>query len=124
MDDNERRKSLCFLNIVNFLISEWFIIGMGVFVALAYKFPSVAKNHGHIRADISIEYGPVAIIFLISGLNIPCQKLIIQAAHWQAHLVTQGRQGGMSTFRSLRFRPATSWEQALVQMYLGKHTGF
>ncbi|KAK9320772.1 SBF-like CPA transporter family-domain-containing protein [Lipomyces orientalis] len=77
------------LKVFWFLVSEWFVIGMGVFVALAYKFPSVAKNHGHIRADISIQYGAVAIIFLVSGLNIPRQKLITQAAHWQAHVVTQ-----------------------------------
>ncbi|KAK9479750.1 SBF-like CPA transporter family-domain-containing protein [Lipomyces japonicus] len=89
-DKKQRPKSVRWiLNSVNFLISEWFIIGMGVFIALAYKFPNVAKNHGHIRADISIEYGAVAIIFLISGLNIPRQKLITQAAHWQAHVVTQ-----------------------------------
>ncbi|KAK9241111.1 SBF-like CPA transporter family-domain-containing protein [Lipomyces kononenkoae] len=72
-----------------FLVSEWFVIGMGVVVALAYKFPTVAMNYGHIRADISIQYGAVAIIFLISGLNIPRQKLLTQAAHWQAHIVTQ-----------------------------------
>ncbi|KAK9237687.1 putative sodium bile acid cotransporter [Lipomyces kononenkoae] len=90
MDVKEKRKPLrWFLNIVNFLISQWFIVGIGVFVALAYKFPNVAKNHGHIRADISIEYGAVAIIFLISGMTIPRQKLIAQATHWQAHLLTQ-----------------------------------
>ncbi|KAK9464465.1 putative sodium bile acid cotransporter [Lipomyces arxii] len=72
-----------------FLVGEWFVIGMGVAVALAYKFPNVAKNHGHIRADITIEYVAVAIIFVISGLNIPRAKLITQAANWKAHLVTQ-----------------------------------
>lgn len=75
--------------VFNFLIDEWFVIGMGVFVALAYKFPNVAKNHGHIRADISIEYCAVALIFVISGMNIPRQKLMSQASHWQAHIVTQ-----------------------------------
>ncbi|KAK9474961.1 SBF-like CPA transporter family-domain-containing protein [Dipodascopsis tothii] len=73
----------------NFAIDEWFVIGMGVFIALAYKFPNVAKNHGHIRADITIEYLAVGAIFLISGMNIPRQKLITQAGHWQAHVVTQ-----------------------------------
>ncbi|KAK7207834.1 SBF-like CPA transporter family-domain-containing protein [Myxozyma melibiosi] len=77
------------LAVVDYLISQWFIIGMGVVVALAYKFPSVAKNHGHIRADITIEYVAVAIIFVISGMNIPRAKLIQEAGHWQAHLVTQ-----------------------------------
>ncbi|KAK9460918.1 SBF-like CPA transporter family-domain-containing protein [Lipomyces oligophaga] len=78
-----------FLKVFWFLVSEWFIIGMGVVIALAYKFPSVAKNHGHIRADITIEYIAVAIIFLISGMNIPRQKLIKESLHWQAHLCTQ-----------------------------------
>ncbi|KAK9458289.1 putative sodium bile acid cotransporter [Dipodascopsis uninucleata] len=77
------------LKVFWFLVDEWFVIGMGVFVALAYKFPNVAKNHGHIRGDITIEYVAVALIFLISGMNIPRQRLLTQAAHWQAHVVTQ-----------------------------------
>ncbi|KAK9377351.1 SBF-like CPA transporter family-domain-containing protein [Lipomyces chichibuensis] len=89
-EGKDKPKAVKFLlKVFWFLVSEWFVIGMGVFIALAYKFPTVAKNYGHIRADISIQYGAVAIIFLISGLNIPRQKLVTQAAHWQAHIVTQ-----------------------------------
>lgn len=75
---------------VLFAIKNWFILGMGVVVLLAYLFPNVARAHGILRADISISYCCVAIIFLISGLSMPTKVMAKQAKHWRAHLITQG----------------------------------
>ncbi|KAJ5604085.1 hypothetical protein N7537_007041 [Penicillium hordei] len=75
--------------IASLILHQWLLIGMGVVCALAYCFPNVAKNGGIIRSEYSIMYGVIAIIFLISGLSIPRQKLISHALNWRLHLTVQ-----------------------------------
>lgn len=76
--------------LVLFALKNWFIIGMGVVILLAYLFPNVARAHGILRSDIAFSYCAVAIIFLISGLSMPTKVMAKQAKHWRAHIVTQG----------------------------------
>lgn len=68
-----------------FLLGYWFFILLGVFVLLAYFFPQFAKQHGMIRAEYSIGYGAVAVIFLISGLSMKTKDLFSNILHWRAH---------------------------------------
>ncbi|KAJ6068926.1 hypothetical protein N7499_010813 [Penicillium canescens] len=75
--------------IVKLLLHQWLLIGIGVVCVLAYFFPNVAKHGGTIRSEYSIMYGVIAIIFLISGLSIPHQKLFSQFLNWRLHLVVQ-----------------------------------
>ncbi|KAJ5348837.1 hypothetical protein MYU51_007111 [Penicillium brevicompactum] len=75
--------------IVSQILHQWLLIGIGVVCALAYCFPNVAKHGGVIRSEYSIMYGVIAIIFLISGLSIPRQKLFSQFLNWRLHLVVQ-----------------------------------
>ncbi|CAI5759623.1 unnamed protein product [Candida verbasci] len=71
--------------IINFLIKQWFFVFLGVFVALAYEYPQFAKQGGMIKAQYSIGYGAVAVIFLISGLSMSSKQLGINALNWRAH---------------------------------------
>ncbi|KAJ5611142.1 hypothetical protein N7510_007861 [Penicillium lagena] len=71
------------------LLKQWLLIGMGVACVLAYFFPNVAKHGGIIRAEYTIMYGVIAIIFLISGLSIPRQKLFAQLMNWRLHVLVQ-----------------------------------
>ncbi|KAJ6133905.1 hypothetical protein N7523_000227 [Penicillium sp. IBT 18751x] len=71
------------------ILHQWLLIGIGVVCVLAYYFPQVAKHGGIIRSQYSILYGVIAIIFLISGLSIPRQKLFTQLLNWRLHIVVQ-----------------------------------
>lgn len=71
--------------VVLFLIAQWFFVFLGVFVALAHLFPEFAKLGGTIRAEYSISYGAVSVIFLISGLSMATKDLFHNIAHWRAH---------------------------------------
>ncbi|KAI5300947.1 hypothetical protein KEM55_003746 [Ascosphaera atra] len=71
------------------LLHQWLIIGMGLACLFAYLFPDVAKQDGIIQAQYSILYGAVAVIFLISGLGIPKEKLIQHLLNYRLHLVCQ-----------------------------------
>lgn len=76
--------------VIDWLISQWFILGMGAAVAIAYANPNYARSGGTIRSDITIEYLAVAAIFLISGLSMPSRTLARELGNWRAHFITQG----------------------------------
>lgn len=72
------------------ILRQWLIIGMGIACGLAYLFPDIAKTDGGvIRSEYTVLYGVIAIIFLISGLNIPRQKLFKQFLNWRLHILVQ-----------------------------------
>ncbi|CAI7661753.1 unnamed protein product [Penicillium manginii] len=75
--------------VVMLLLHQWLLIGMGVACVLAYFFPNVAKHGGIIKSEYSVMYGVIAIIFLVSGLSIPRQKLFMQLLNWRLHLIVQ-----------------------------------
>ncbi|OLL27050.1 putative membrane protein [Neolecta irregularis DAH-3] len=50
-----------------FLLDQWFLVTLGVLIGLAYAFPDVGKTGGSVRSEYTIEYGAVAMIFLLSG---------------------------------------------------------
>ncbi|KAJ5559009.1 hypothetical protein N7535_009123 [Penicillium sp. DV-2018c] len=71
------------------ILHQWLLIGIGVVCILAYFFPQVAKHGGTIRSEYSILYGAIVIIFLLSGLSIPHQKLLSHFLNWRLHLIVQ-----------------------------------
>lgn len=71
--------------VLDFLLAQWFFVLLGVFVALAHSYPEFAKQGGTIRAEYSIGYGAVAVIFLISGLSMATKDLLANIAHWRGH---------------------------------------
>ncbi|KAE8154732.1 putative sodium bile acid cotransporter [Aspergillus avenaceus] len=72
-----------------FILHQWLLIGIGAVCVLAYYFPDVAKHGGAIRSEYSILYGAMALIFLISGLSIPRQKLLLHFLNWRLHILVQ-----------------------------------
>ncbi|KAJ8145678.1 hypothetical protein OY671_001257 [Metschnikowia pulcherrima] len=71
--------------VFDFLLAQWFFILLAVFIVLAWRWPSFAKQGGTVKAEYSIQYGAVAVIFLISGLSIKSKDLAINLGHWRAH---------------------------------------
>lgn len=68
-----------------FLVGQWFFVILGCFVAIAHLYPQFAKQGGMIRAEYSISYGAVAVIFLVSGLSMSTRDLMKNVFHWRAH---------------------------------------
>ena len=42
--------------ILGYVLAQWLILGLGVFILLAWAFPSVGKNGGAIRAEITVKW--------------------------------------------------------------------
>ncbi|KAK2803124.1 hypothetical protein FQN51_003868 [Onygenales sp. PD_10] len=78
------------ITVLKFILHQWLLFCFGVVCLLAYFFPEVARHGGIIKAEYSILYGAVAIIFLISGLSIPRDKLVTHMLNYRLHLQVQG----------------------------------
>lgn len=76
--------------VIAFLLLQWFIIGVGIVILLAYFFPNVGRSGGIIRAEYTVKYLVVAIIFFISGLTLSPQSMGRRLLDWRLHLLTQG----------------------------------
>ncbi|WVQ78815.1 hypothetical protein IAT38_000906 [Cryptococcus sp. DSM 104549] len=76
--------------VLNYLLGNWFLIGIGISIVLAWRFPNVASEGGDIRPEWSITYGAISLIFLITGLTLSTPALVRQLRNWRLHLFTQG----------------------------------
>ncbi|KAG7815856.1 hypothetical protein KL928_005195 [Ogataea angusta] len=70
-----------------FAKTYWFYIGLAIFVVIARFAPNFARHGGLIRAEYTIGYGAVAVIFLGSGLSMSTKQLMANMANWRAHTV-------------------------------------
>lgn len=71
---------------LDFAIKQWFFIGLAIFIVIARFAPNFARQGGLIKAQYSIEYGAVAVIFLQSGLSMKTKELLVNLGNWRAHL--------------------------------------
>ncbi|GKT43829.1 uncharacterized protein ColSpa_04010 [Colletotrichum spaethianum] len=72
------------------VLAQWLVIGFGLSCVFAYFFPNVAARGGPIRSEYSIIYGGIAIIFLVSGLQLSHAKLRQNLTNWRLHIIVQG----------------------------------
>ncbi|SCZ89658.1 BZ3500_MvSof-1268-A1-R1_Chr9g10530 [Microbotryum saponariae] len=71
------------------MLHQWFLIGIGVVIALAHSFPNVGREGGIVHAQWSVNYLLVAIIFFVSGLSLPLHNIVKRSRDYKLHLVTQ-----------------------------------
>ncbi|RUO96924.1 SBF-like CPA transporter family-domain-containing protein [Jimgerdemannia flammicorona] len=71
------------------LYKHWFLLGLGLAIGLARAFPTVGKKGGPIRAEWSIKWGAVCIIFFISGLSLRTKVLIREIVRVRLHALVQ-----------------------------------
>ncbi len=72
-----------------FILEQWLLIAIGVVIVLAYYFPEVGKPGGTIKAQYTVTYGAVAVIFLVSGLTLPTNRLLLHIRNWRLHIIVQ-----------------------------------
>lgn len=78
-----------FLLLANVLWSQWFLIGVGVVILVAYLAPNVARRGGYLAAQYTFSYVALGVIFLISGLTMPTKILYANLRNWKVHFITQ-----------------------------------
>jgi sodium/bile acid cotransporter 7 len=71
---------------------DWFLIGMGAAVALAWLFPDPGAKGGSLHPELINKLG-VSLIFCLHGLTLSFSSLAAGTRKWQLHLLVQ-----LSTF--------------------------
>ncbi|KAI8880076.1 hypothetical protein K501DRAFT_192130 [Backusella circina FSU 941] len=75
--------------IFSLLVKYWFLLGLLIAILLAIFFPDVARKGGHIRAEWTIKWGAVIVIFLISGLSLRTKILAETILRVRLHFLIQ-----------------------------------
>ncbi|KAI7900584.1 SBF-like CPA transporter family-domain-containing protein [Cokeromyces recurvatus] len=70
-------------------VKYWFLLGLMIAILLAVFFPNVARKGGYIRAEWTIKWGAVIVIFLISGLSLRTKILAETILRIRLHLLIQ-----------------------------------
>ncbi|KAI8055585.1 SBF-like CPA transporter family-domain-containing protein [Gilbertella persicaria] len=73
----------------NLFLKYWFLLGLAIAIILAIFFPNVARKGGYIRAEWTIKWGAVIVIFLISGLSLRTKILAETILRVRLHLLIQ-----------------------------------
>jgi len=67
---------------------DWFLIGMGAAVALAWAFPDPGAKGGSLHPELVNSLG-VSLIFCLHGLTLSLASLAAGTRKWQLHLLVQ-----------------------------------
>lgn len=76
--------------VLSYVVSMWNLLAMGLLILLACLFPRVGMTGGSVRAEYSVTWGGVGLIFLIAGMSLSLEALKKGLPHVQAHLVCNG----------------------------------
>jgi len=67
---------------------DWFLLGMGVSVALAWWLPAPGAKGGSLHPELLNKLG-VSLIFFLHGLTLSFAALSAGARNWRLHLLVQ-----------------------------------
>lgn len=76
----------------NFALAQWFYVALAILIAIAAEFPNFARHGGLIRAEYTIGYGAVALIFLQNGLSMRTNIFLAHLSDWRAHILAMTMQ--------------------------------
>lgn len=68
---------------------DWFLLGMGAAVALAWALPEPGAKGGALHPELVNKLG-VSLIFFLHGLTLPLSALAAGTRKWKLHLLVQG----------------------------------
>ncbi|HXK16286.1 MAG TPA: bile acid:sodium symporter family protein [Polyangiaceae bacterium] len=68
---------------------DWFLLGMGAAVALAWLLPNAGAKGGSLHPELLNKLG-VALIFFLHGLTLSLDALVAGTRKWRLHLLVQG----------------------------------
>jgi sodium/bile acid cotransporter 7 len=68
---------------------DWFLLGMGAAVALAWLFPEPGAQGGSLHPELVNKLG-VSLIFFLHGVTLSFAALAAGTRQWRLHLLVQG----------------------------------
>jgi solute carrier family 10 (sodium/bile acid cotransporter), member 7 len=72
---------------VDFLIDQWFLLAMGIVIAISSQF-QVPRQHQSLKTTV-VTYLCVGLIFFITGCTLSTRTLLANYTRWKLHLFVQ-----------------------------------
>lgn len=85
----EKNPNKCWVSLIKFVQKNWFLLSLPLVILLAYLFPDVGKSGGAVRAEWSISFGSVILIFFLNGLSLGIERLGKELTRFRLHLLVQ-----------------------------------
>lgn len=77
------------MDLLYLLHKHWFLAGIMIAIFLAEIFPQMGAKEGPLNPEITVKYGAVSLIFLISGLSIKLEELLNTLTNMKIHVFIQ-----------------------------------
>ena len=77
------------MSLLERLLKNWFLIGIVVFIFVAYQMPWIGVNNGPLYPQFTIKYLAVIVIFFNSGLSLRPDDLNSAFFNYKIHLFIQ-----------------------------------
>lgn len=74
---------------VVYLRKNWLLVGILFCIFVAGLYPKFGSKEGPLRTDLTVKYGAVFIIFLISGLSLQTESIYYTFRQYKLHLFIQ-----------------------------------
>ena len=74
---------------LNIARTNWFLIALGVSIILAAIWPDFGKKDGIIRAEITISFVAVGLLFFVTGLNMKTSKMVESFLYYKLIILVQ-----------------------------------
>lgn len=68
---------------------HWLLFGILACIFLAGIYPKLGSKEGPLNTEISVKYGAVCLIFLISGLSLKTDTIFHTFQQYELHLFVQ-----------------------------------
>ena len=77
-------------SLMAFFVNNWFLIGVAVSILMAKAAPEIGAKDGPLMPELTVKYGAVSLIFVISGLSLRTSQLTAAVRNVSLHVFVQG----------------------------------
>ncbi|KDR15266.1 sodium/bile acid cotransporter 7-like isoform X2 [Zootermopsis nevadensis] len=77
------------MDILKLMKRHWFFAGTMIAIFLAEIFPELGAMEGPLNPEVTVKYGAVSLIFLVSGLSIKLEELLSAVTNVKIHIFIQ-----------------------------------
>lgn len=68
---------------------HWFLAGIMGAIFFAEIYPELGAKEGPLNPEITVKYGAISLIFLVSGLSIKLEELLVAVTNVKIHIFIQ-----------------------------------
>ena len=76
-------------NTISILRTNWFLVALGVSIIFANLWPEFGKKNGIIRAEITISFVAIGLLFFVTGINMKTKTIVESFLYYKLIFLVQ-----------------------------------